>query len=354
MIISDTKPQLKFPVFQANSYWNQPIPHDAKADPSSQHWVKLLAKVRNNQGMHINLDNWTIPVFKADSSTPRYEIHPKLLRCNLSQGHVKASAHKLDSTHPMGIHASVRNAGGIPIPNEAIPDQEQDAHMAIVDVDAKRVYDLWQCRREADGSWHSNSAIAYDLEGSGVFTQADLAGIEDDESVHFYGPCRASGVPLLAGLIMLDELLSGHIAHKLVFACQVPALQKHVAPACWTDGWHPTGLPEGCTLQLSPDLDLDQFNLTPNARVVARALQEYGAILADYADSVTLGGELLDAHQGLSWQNILSEEALSGIGFEHYRVIETGPTCNMGSHPVYHQGISRRYYDHIEKHGVSN
>ncbi|WP_269542625.1 hypothetical protein [Cerasicoccus fimbriatus] len=348
----DTHPELPLPVFSTDSYWNQPIPANAKADNFSNHWVKLLSEVRPGMGMHINLENWTIPVFKADNTTPRHKLKPKLLRCHLSQGHVKASERKLNGTHPLGLHHSVRDIE-IPIPDHAAPDAQQDAHMSIVDTDNGRVYDLWQCRREADGSWHTNSAIAYELGGSGVFTQNDLEGIENDESVHFYGPCRASGVPLLAGLILQEEITRGHIAHKLAFACQVPALQRHVSPpVCWTDGWHPSGLPQGCTLQLNPDLDLDQFSLSAAARVVARALQEYGAILVDYADSVTLSGELLSPHTGMSWSQLLDEEALSSIGFENYRVIETGPTCNMGSHPVYHQGISKRYYDYIENQGA--
>ncbi|WP_309385899.1 hypothetical protein [Cerasicoccus frondis] len=344
--------QIALPVFSDESFWNQQIDQAAIVSASSKHWIDLLSQVRPGLGMHINLENWTIPVFRANRSTPRYELIPKLLRCPLSQGHVKASEKKLGPDHPMGIHASAR--GGVPIPPEAVPDQQQDAHMTIIDVEQGRVYDLWQCRRESDGSWHTNSAIAYDLNGSGVFKQEDLDGIENDESVHFYGPCRASGVPLLAGLIMHEEILKGRIEHKLAFACQVPALQEHVAPpVCWTDGWHPTGLPQGCTLQLDPELDLDAFSLSPAARIVARALQEYGAVLVDYADSVTLSGELLSHRDDIGWKPMLEEEALSVIGFEHYRVLETGPTRRLGSHPVYHQGISRRFYDYIEKNGAA-
>lgn len=341
------------PFFAPDSFWNTPIAADARADAESARWVRLMADTRPDGGMHINLHDWTIPVFHADASTPRHRLHPKLIRCHLSQGHVKTSEKRLTAEHPLGLHASVRGAEGVPIPEEAVPDAKQDAHMTIVDVEARRAYDLWQCRREADGTWHTNAAIAYDLDGPGVFRPEDLDGIANDESVHFYGPCRASGVPLLGGLIMRDEIEAGRIAHKLAFACPVPGLQRHVyPPATWTDGWLPGGVPEGCVLQLDPTLDLGRFGLSGAALVVAKALQEFGATLVDYAGGVTLYGESLEPHAGASWSGVLGEDDLFGLGWEHFRILETGPLREQGSHPVFHQGMSRLFYEHVEKHGA--
>ncbi|MFA6285931.1 MAG: hypothetical protein WC661_01000 [Opitutaceae bacterium] len=340
------------PFFSPGSFWNTPITANAAADPESARWIALLSGSQTAlRGLHINLHDWTIPVFRADASTPRHKLHPKLLRCHLSQGHVKTSEPHLTPDHPLGLHTSVLD--GVPIPEEAVPDAKQDAHMSIIDVSARRAYDLWQCRREPDGSWRTNAAIAYDLDGSGLFTPADLPRIHNDESVHFHGPCRASGVPLLGGLIMRDEIAAGRIAHKLAFACPVPGLQRRVyPPAVWTDGWLPGGVPEGCILQLDPALDLNAFNLTPAALVVARALQEYGATLVDYAGGVTLYGESLEPHPGATWRGVLGEDDLGGIGFGHYRILETGPLTEGGSHPVFHQGMSRLFYDYIEKNGA--
>jgi hypothetical protein len=341
------------PYFAPDSFWNTPLASDVRADPESDRWIALLAQSQQKlRGLHINLHDWTIPIFHADAATPRHTLHPKLLRCHLSQGHVKTSEPHLTPDHPLGLHASVRGTT-IPIPEEAVPDAKQDAHLTIIDASARRAYDLWQCRREADGSWHTNAAIAYDLDGPGLFTPADLPHIRNDESVHFHGPCRASGVPLLGGLIMRDEIAAGRIAHKLAFACPVPGLQRRVyPPAAWTDGWLPGGVPEGCLLQLDPALDLNAFNLTPAARVVARAMQEFGATLVDYAGGVTLYGESLEPHPGATWHNTLGEDDLGVIGFEHYRILETGPLTEGGSHPVFHQGMSRLFYDYIEKNGA--
>jgi hypothetical protein len=346
-----TRPPHYSPPFAPGSFWNTPL-DEAAPDSRSQPWIALLKECQPGIGLHINLHTWTIPVFTAGPETPRHHVHPKLLRCPLSQGHVKTVESRLDASHPLGLHESIR--AGIPLPDAATPDGEQDAHLSIVDPVARRAYDLWQCRRESDGTWHTNAAIAYDLDGTGVFTREDIPLIRPDESVHFYGPCRASGVPAIAGLIMEEEIRQGRIAHKLAFACPVPGLQRYVAPpAAWTDGWHPEGLPEGCTLRLDPRLDLTAFSLSPAETIVARALQEYGAVLVDYAGGVTLYGELLEPHPGRSWNGVLEENSLAGIPFDHFHVVETGPLQTGGSHPVYHQGISRRYYDYIEKNGTA-
>jgi hypothetical protein len=293
-----------------------------------------------------------MPVFIADGKTPRHKLQPKLLRCHLSQGHVKTIETRLDASSLLGIHRSVEK--GVPIPPEAIPDVEEDAHMIVVDVEARLAYDFWQCRREPDGSYSTNSAIVYDLDGSGVFAPEDIAGIRNDESVHFYGPCRASGVPALAGLIMRGEMESGHIKHKLAFACGVAGLQRYIPPAIWTDGWLPGGLPEGCILQLNPELDVASLNLCPAAAIIARALQEYGAILVDNAGSVTLYGELLDPHPGRTWRGVLEEDDLFPIDWRHFRVLETGSPREGGSHPIYHHSMSAHYYDYIRRHGTQS
>ncbi|WFB36877.1 hypothetical protein P3T73_03760 [Kiritimatiellota bacterium B12222] len=340
------------PFFSENSFWNTAIPESACEDARSEEWINLLDTAQEGRGLHINLKEWTIPVFEADAGTSVVKLHPKLPRCPLSQGHMMASEPKLGPSHPCGLHASVQD--GVPIPPEAVPDPCHDAHMVVVDPSSNRAFDFWQCRQEVDGSWHSNSAISYELDGPGIFEPSDLDGIENDESVHLYGPCRASGVPALAGLIMEDEIRGGRIAHRLAFACPVPALQERVfPPAAWTDGWLPGGVPEGCILQLDPALDLESLSLSPAAKIVARALQEFGAVLVDYAGSVTLSGELLTPHPGRSWDGLLGEWDLGELPLSHFRILDTGPMEHTGSHPVYHQGMSALFYGYLEKHGES-
>ncbi len=344
--------------FAEDSFWNSPLEERVKVSPYSEQWCELLHEshaFRNYAGLHINLFAWTLPVYTVDASVPKQKLRPKLTYCPYSQGHVVAMGRNTEELSHMGLHHSVLD--GVPIPEGAFTDKEADAHMVVVAPHENRIYDLWQCMRNTDGQWWSNSAIAYELEGSGVFDEEIITGIEDGQSVHFYGPCRASGVPACAGLIRRDEVMSGEIQHKLAFACEVAALQEFVFPATWTDGWLPGGLPEGCILQLDPTLDLDTLSLNTAGKVVAKALQKYGAVLVDNAGGATLYGEFLGDESMTattkSWNGILAEESLFSIPFEKYRILETGETDKRGSHPIYHHEMSYKYYEYLRKNGLN-
>ncbi len=327
--------------FAPQSFWNQPIAADTSADTESDRLVKLLAEWSGNQGFHINLHEWTIPVFEADANTLRQIVRRKIERCNHAQGFVEASRPYLHPDHPRGHHPSV--SAGIPVPPKAQTDGQGDAHLCVIDRDAGIAYDMWQAEVDNDGNWATNSAVAYRIDGNGVFDPNDFAEMHNDESVHLYGPCRASGVPILAGLITHAEIEAGWIPHKLAFACECPALQEFVFPAMWTDGWLPGGVPEGSLLQLDPGLDLDSFSLSPAAKAIAKALQVYGAVLVDYSGGVTLYGEYLPSDDPRQWKGLLGEEDLRAVGFEHFRVITLPPKQYKGSHPRHHELMQHQY-----------
>lgn len=336
-------------LFNDDSFWNQPIPENVELSPESDRYIEMLEQIEGMKGFNINVHEWTIPVYYADKDTPRYKLAPKIMDCYLSQGHLMASEKYLTDDHPKGIHESV--SGGVPIPKEAEPDSEDDAHMTIIDLDERKCYDMWQIAKQEDGSWGTNAAIAYDLDGSGVYNLDDYKNVHNDESIHYYGPCRAPGVPAAAGLIMHHEIEAGQIEHKLAFACKESGLQQFVSPpAIWTDGWRPGGIPEGITMQLDPNLDIESLDLSPTGKIMARALQKYGAVLVDYCEGATFYVEgLFGKEDDRSWNGLISEDDMSTIGFENYRFIKPEKIINKGSHPIYHHLMSKNYYDYLKE-----
>lgn len=167
--------------------------------------------------------------------------------------------------------------------------------------------------------------------GDGVFKTEDFT-ILNGESVHFHGPSRASGIPALAGLIMYDEVMNGKINYKLAMATRFAALQEFVYPASWTDGFTQGGIPEGSVVQLDTDLDLEQFDLTKGEIVVAKALQEYGAVVVDVAQGTPLYAEGLWGRPTRSWKGILREwdGGICTIPIEYYRILKVGETVKKG------------------------
>lgn len=333
--------------FADDSYWNTKIAPDAQLHPQSEHYVSLLHGHNNQPGFHTNLHSWTLPIYEVTKDTPTVDVKKRIMHHTgegktffiHSQEYIKAMG---EDKHPLG-HAPGFGKD-VPIPEEAIPDKESDAHISLVDYERGIAWDMWAAQKRPDGKWWSCSGIKYDLYGSGVFNPEDFP-IHNGESIHMYGGSHASGVPSIAGVIRLDELLSGKIEHKLTWACKYVALLEHVfPPAVWTDGAYPNGIPQGALLQLDPELDLDCFNLTGYEKIVAKALQEYGAALVMYADSTTLFGEGLWTKPGKSWDNILDEESFMKIPFKHYRFIKSGESVPTGMVPMQHPGAMSTYY----------
>ena len=285
--------------FSADSFWNRPIPADPQIDPRSARWIELL-KQDKERNFGVNATRYTIPVYEVDEKTPTYTVY----------------ANSEFFKHGPGFGKD------IPIPDDAVSDAQSDAHLALVDWKRMLAWDMWYAKKR-DGKWYSNTGMKYRLDGPGVFNRADFH-MKTGESVHQYGPGRAAGVPIIAGLIMYDEATSGAIEHKIAAATSFVGLREFCFPAIWTDGPYKGGIPEGAIIQLDPKLDLDKFDLTPVEKAVARALQKYGMVLVDYAGGNVIYAEGLYGKKGLSWDGKLREWSggIIRIPVENYRVLK--------------------------------
>jgi hypothetical protein len=326
--------------FSENSFWNQPIAANAPADPESTALLQFMSQ-QDDRGLWLNLDRWTIPIYEVNSHTPRRFVYRRFQAGG--KGMIARSEAYIGPGHPMGhgaAFAADAEAGQIPIPDGAAADPERDSHIALVDWEGGWIWDMWAARRRQDGNWEANTGMKYRVDGCGVFDRKTFA-VHNGESIHPYGPGRAAGVPILAGTIMHEEMMEGRIEHKLSFATQAAALQRFVyPPACWTDGGWLKGIPEGAVIQLDPALDISSLSLSPHARVVARALQEYGAVCVDVC-----GGHCLYA-QGLyadpeqrTWTGVLASNDLIDIKLNHYRVLKMNCVVNEGQGPRVPDGM---------------
>lgn len=299
--------------FSPDSFWNTALPPDAAVDPRSPTWIDLLAR-EPRPNFWINQDRYTIPVYPVDDSTPRRRVHP-IIRPEWNH-------------HRSGHGRSFDNL--VPWPEGALPDPGSDRHIAMIDYGRRQVWDMFYVKRRADGEWESLTGMSYSLDSDGVFDPAEMPDLRDGDSVHQHGPGRAAGVPIIAGLILREEVAAGAIEHKLAFATAVNAEKEYVWPATWTDGFIDGGLPEGCVLQLDPALDLDRLGLSAGGKIVARALQRYGAVNVDVAGGTVLYAEGLYARAGLSWQGLLDPSDLRGLDIRHFRVLTLPPLQRGG------------------------
>lgn len=302
--------------FSPTSFWNTPVPDNPEIDPHSGHYIDLIKEKGEGNFIVINTSSWTIPVYEVDYQTPKIRIRQKIYSNEelLKEGWNKFIIPDKRFSQGKGFGPV------IPVPPEAVPDPERDGHMALIDPENHKAWDMWDAGKLEDGTWESSTGMVYPLDGNGIWHTADF-GVKTGESIHFYGPSRASGVPAIAGLIMYEEIQSGIIKHKLAACSPANAFREFVYPACWTDGRTPDGIPEGAVVQLNPDLDLDQFDLLPGEKIVAKALQDYGVVIVDNGGAFAVYAEGLYGHPGKSWDGILTGSGISKIPKEYFRVL---------------------------------
>ncbi|MFP4581034.1 MAG: hypothetical protein ACLFQ6_09910 [Candidatus Sumerlaeia bacterium] len=308
-------------MFSEQSFWNQALSTDARTDPRSDFYLAEMDQGDAGSGpLHMNLHKFTMPVYEANASTPRRTVHRRPITADHHEFR-RGTYWKKDLSDPYWFGHGPGFGENVPIPENATPDPDADSHMAVVDWEARIAWDMWGVRIREDGEYESFTGMVYSLDDDGVWKREDFA-VKPGESIHFYGPGRAAGVPIIAGLFMYDEVVAGHIPHKLALATWHNACGKFCPPAAWTDGFRADGLPEGAVLQLDPDLDLKRFEISPAAATVARAMQEYGAVNVDNARGNVIYGEGLWAHPEKSWEGLLGERELEVIPMDHYRVIQ--------------------------------
>jgi hypothetical protein len=260
--------------FNATSPWNTPIGLSPDVDPSSQALVDDLASstaVWNYLG--INLSTYSIPVYYVDSNnTPTYTVMAGV------------AGHGFDMP--------------VPIPDGALPDPETDHHLSIVDKAKGIEWGMWDAVHSGT-KWSAGVGASSDLTGTGVRPPITTANPWTDAM-----GARAAGFPLIAGLIRVEEVKAGKIEHALVLAYPHCRSRYFVPPASTAQGTTsealPTrGIPMGGHIQLDPAINVDSLPLTATGKIVAHALQDYGAFIGDFSGAISIYAENSPAAQAM-------------------------------------------------------
>lgn len=268
--------------------WNQPVPPGAPADPNS---ARYIAALRDDRQPVVSVSQFAVPIFRADADTPRYRIEP--------------------TASWAGPELAL---DGVPIPDGAAPDPADDGHLTVIDDSTGCVYDFYRARPTPEG-WTAEWVNATPTDGSGVYPDGLAA--------------RASGFSSAAGLIWPEELAAGRIDHALFFAYPLTRKNDLVGQATRTDGRSsdPAALPLGARLVLDPALDLTTLGLDPVRLTIARALQEYGMILADSSHGFTLWAVHPASYPADPYLNTFGPVEYFGLGsipFNRMKVLPLG------------------------------
>jgi len=265
---SNGKPEdlVHIPLYSSANPFAKKIESNPEIDPDSDAMVEGLVS-QAVIGFVIAQKQWTVPVYYADESTPRYDV---TLKCGkewemgvtqLKNVPIPDWAEPSDDDHEGEINPDGCGGSGNG------PD-EGDFAMAVIDTSTRCEYDFWQAKK-TKGKWAASWANSISIDSDGVFEKGISA--------------RGSGFALLNGLIWPDELKAGRIDHAIAFSYDLTRAGGPVSPATDSDGTSKGSdtMPEGARVQLDPTLDLDSLGLTDYEKTIAKALQEYGMILVD-------------------------------------------------------------------------
>ncbi len=199
----------------------------------------------------------------------------------------------------------------VPMPEvprfEGWPGRQWDKHLLLVDTSTCRTRELLNVQPPGEndtarpfGKWYADAIVSFDLRSNG----------------HPEGSANAAGVSMLAGLVRYDEVASGRIHHALGIVMSDIGAGEPVWPALRSDGRsaNPDAPPMGSWFRLRDDVDTT--TLGPQARVVAEALREYGAILVDTGPGITITGE-----PDLRW-NDEDLRGLASLGAEDLELVD--------------------------------
>lgn len=188
-----------------------------------------------------------------------------------------------------------------------------DCHLIVVDREAGELFEMW--RADLQGALFKGGCTAvwdmtrtYPDDGRGAqCTSADAAGL--------------AITPLL---FTADEVAAGEIDHALRFVLPRDRVSgaHYVPPATHSAGRGPASAPPmGSRWRLRSDYPVEALP-SQGARVIARALQRHGMILADNG-MVTLTGRS-DRTTAAKWVGMLAPGDLAALEPTDFEVLATG------------------------------
>jgi hypothetical protein len=258
--------------FAASSVWNAPLGASAALDPNS---AALVAELQSLVNTEVS-GKWGPFLATAEYSTPVYTV---------------------PATQPM-VAVQEENEHGspalqaawdfVPIPAGAQPAKGRDAQMTIWQPSTDRLWEFWHMSLQ-NGVWHApwGGAMQHVSESPGYFTPSSWSGAQ------YNWGATASSLPLVGGLITLEDLARHEINHALSISLPVTKAGVWSWPAQRTDGGG-TGLeniPEGARFRLDPTLNIAALPMSPLVRMMAVAAQRYGIVVHDKSGVVDFYGQ---------------------------------------------------------------
>jgi hypothetical protein len=284
--------------FTAAAPWNQDV-SAAPVDPESGAVIAWLQQQGWGYG-HLQID-FGIEVLRADAAAPMRTFTPTQEFYTPDCDHVPVPV-------PPGGAVAAQ-------PGYACPNPGADCYLIVMHEPTRRLYEMWHANLTGDAFYGGCLAVwdvtrSYPPEGRG------------DNCVS----ADAAGLPIAPLLFSADEVAAGEIRHAIRFLLPTERMRAGVFVRPATRGRNamgpPSAPPTGARLRLRADYPLAAL---PNegARVVARAMQRYGMILAGVGN-IALTAQS-DRSTAARWSGRLDPQDLSALEVRDFELLDAGP-----------------------------
>ncbi|NMM27760.1 MAG: DUF4124 domain-containing protein [Glaciimonas sp.] len=252
-------------IFAPDSFWYSPIPKEVPLHADSGAFVSdFLRQKKSFYGnVNINTRSYASPVYVVDANVPVTQVmewdcqKKKFKDKNLAQ-----------------------QWAAVPIPPEAEPADGTDREMTIYQPSTDTIWEFWQARK-VDGNWQAcwGGRLTNATRSNGSFPD-------------HYGT-TATSLPFIGGQITAEELRRGEIRHVIgISLVEAEHFTVKSWPAHRSDGYNPTKqpnrIPEGLRFRLNPNVNVDNLNMHPIGKIIAKAAQKYGFVVWDKAGAISI------------------------------------------------------------------
>jgi len=290
------------PYFTTPMFFNYDVSTAPKA-PNSATIISSLKAAGGWGNSNIFQIDFSIPVLKATSTTPKRSF-----------------------TKNSSFYSPDCDYTSVPIPSGGFVEGNSgytcsnggDCHLIVYDTSAKKLYEHYKA--SLTSTTYSGGCLTV-WDGTKTYT-SQLRGEQCTSS-------DAAGFPIAPLMFTADEVKAGSIDHAIRFILPNNRVKKgYVRPA--THGTSTTGGANapyyGVHLRLRANYPI--ANLTPGARVVAKALQKYGMYHADGGNIALTAAS--DRNTTAKWSGLLGPRDLQALKVEDFEVVDHGGALPFG------------------------
>ena len=311
---SSGEPSTTDGLFGAAEPWTTDVSGAATSDRSDA-IIQTLSDLGGWGNDNALQTDFSIPIFNADSNTPRVEVVGTEDYC-----YGGPDCDSVPAQMPVPADANIEGSSDLSCDPSGNTDGQGDCHLLVAERDEQKLYEIYQGNKTGDSItaqglfvWDLNKAYPDDLRGDQC-TSADAAGF-----------------PIAALTPTADEVASGAVNHALRFILPNDRMKAdvYVHPATHAGGPESTEAdapPYGVRFRLKSDFDDSGY--TESQKVILKALKTHGMLLAD-------GGEIAltfadDRTSSAKWADLgIDAQTFSGIGVDQFEVVELGPEVEL-------------------------